>query len=613
MTGRLLIISLLAPMWISASAVTYFSANPRNGKLPANLHTENTGNASPSESVYKNGFTTDGWTVEAVDALSYAFVAPSHSGKGLAMDSRLTTDPFTVDSAEAWLRWSAKSMLPGFPETYCVTVTDISDGSSKIVAEISGEDSKWQTRLVPLTEFAGKEVTVSLICRSVDKYMLAVSEIYAGAFEESEWRIDNKSKRYAAFNEGATATGTVRNIGKPAEGVSIVCRSGDLELTQEISGVWGTDDILDYNFNLPVTLNCTTPYIIGVKDKEGNFTELTSSEVFTSHFVRNLVVDEGTGMWCNNCPNGILLLDNLKEEYGDNIIILSCHGGNDVLTLNDYWSNLKFYAVPYLMLNRNHDSARSDTKNFDKEYNSPTVAEITLPGSIVSGTGCVEVTANTRFAESIDNSDGRYKIGYTVIADIYRPDLLYYQENNLTYPRAAQYYFLPSFIPPTLARFDNVVLSEECAFSGLEGSIPVEVVPMTLYGHSFSIQLPENAFEAENVRVAAYILDTATGLILNAASSLIELSASTPAVQDYPSGNRLSIIMTQGNRCIVNGIDGKQTVTVTVTDPSGRIFDNVTVSADALTEIPLKMPSGLAIISATTSDARATTLKHSLH
>ena len=609
MTGRTLIISLLAPMWITASAAGYFTANPKNGKLPSNLHTENSGAATPSQAVYKNGFTTVGWTVETVDASSYAFVAPSHSGKGLAMNSRLSTDPFTVESGDAWLRWSAKSMLPGFPEAYQVTVTDTANGTSVVVADITEEGFNWETRLISLKEFAGKEVTVTWVCRSIDKYMLAVRDIYAGVFDTDEWQIADSSKRYAAIDKGATATGTIRNIGGDAEGVTIVCRSGDLEMTQEVAGVWGTDITIDYNFELPVTLNETTPYTIGIKDKDGSFTELTAAEVFTSNFVRNLVVDEGTGMWCNNCPNGILILDNLKEEYGDNIIILSCHGGNDVFTLSDYWSNLKFYAVPYMMLNRNHDTARSDAKNFDKEYHTPTLAEIILPETITATGGTAEVAALTRFAEGADNADGRYRIGYTIIADIYSPDSLYYQENNITYPRGEQYYFLSSFIPPTLARFDNVVLSEDYAFTGMEGSIPTDLAPMTDYGYSFSIEIPEKALTAENVRLAAYIIDTASGLIMNGASSPIELSAAVHAISDDPAGNGLSIIMKPGNRCIVNGIDGNKRVTVTVSDPAGRIFD--TVSAEASTEIPLKMPAGLAIVTVRTADGRCTTLKHS--
>lgn len=609
MTVRLLILSLLAPVWVSASAAGYFSAGPSGGKFPNNMHTENTG-ATPAESVYKNGFTAEGWSVQTVDASSYAFVAPSHSASGLAVESRLSTDPFTVESPDARLRWDAKSMLPGFPETYSVIVTDMADGVSVSVAEIDAEDCTWQTRLVSLADFAGKNISVSFVCRSVDKYMLAVRDIYAGILESGEWLISDNSNRYASVAEGAYASGTIRNIGAPMDGVSVVCRSGDLEMTQEISGTVETDSSLDYSFELPVALNECTPYIIGIKDKDGNFTRLTSSDVFTSNFVRNLVVDEGTGMWCNNCPDGILVLDKLKREYGDNIIILSCHTGNDVLALSDYWANLKFYAVPYMMLNRNHDTARGDARNFDKEYHAPTVAEIILPESVSANDGYVSVDATTRFAEGCDNSNGRYKIGYTIVADIYRPVMPFHQENSLTYPRGEQYYFLPSYIPPTLARFDNVALSEEYAFSGLEGSIPASIEAMTDYGYSFGLSLPDNAMDADNVRLVAYILDTESGIIMNAASSPVVGTTAVDQIECSSSDGPISVTVTPDRRLLVRGADNAEMLTITIADAAGRVHDKAVSSVANLPGLSLNFPEGPAIISVRTTDGRLASTKY---
>lgn len=595
---------LMVPVWLSTSATVYFSSGPTSKKFPSDLTTENGNGLAPYEQVYKHGYTADGWTVESVDENSYSFVAPSFSGTDEAQDSWLTTDPFIVESGNSWIRWNAKSVLPGFPETYDVIITETTSRQNVTVAHVEAEDPEWQTRAVSLSDFEGKEITLSFVCRSVNKYMLAVKNIFAGEFDTQEWLIEDRTPRYAAVSEGVSVEGSITNMGAGADGVLIVCRAGDIELTDEIGETWASTESYDFSFDLPVALNEATSYTIGIRAKDGNFTSLTSSSVFTSHFVRNLVVDEGTGMWCNNCPDGILELDKLKSEYGDNIIELSCHV-NDLLALDDYWTNLKFYAVPYMMLNRNHDTEGSTSKNFKKEYEIPTIARITLPANITVDNGTAEVEVISRFAESLDNSDGRYRIGYTVTADIFSPETPeYYQANNLIYARGKQYYILSSAIPCMLARFENVVIHEEFAFSGIEGSLPEKIETDDDYSTSFKIKFPEIADTAERLRVVAYILDTTTGIILNATSS-----PATPAngIDCIYGNNSISLKILPSGKCLIQGVGDNEIINLTVTDSAGRITDNVETTKSHIEGMVLNMPKGVAIVSITTSGGNAVT------
>lgn len=606
MITRYLTSLLMVPVWVSASATVYFSSGPASKKFPADLTTENANGLIPYEQVYKHGYTADGWTVEAVDETSYSFVAPSFSGTSDAQDSWLTTAPFTVGKATSWIRWNAKSVLPGFPEDYDVVVTDTGSQEKVTVTSVVGEYSEWQTRAVSLADFEGKEITVSFVCKSINKYMLAVRNIFAGEFDTPEWIIDDRSPRYVAVSEGATAVGTITNMGADAKEATIVCRVGDLEMTSETRASWETTDTYEFSFDLPVSLDEATAYTIGISDKEGNFTPLTSSSVFASHFARNLVVDEGTGMWCNNCPDGILELDKLKSEYGEQIIELSCHV-NDLLAMDDYWSNLKFYAVPYMMLNRNHDTAGSTSKNFKKEYEIPTIAGITMPLWVINvKNGIAEVTVTSRFAETLDNSDGRYRIGYTVTADIFSPETPeYYQANSLVYSKGKQYYILPSAIPCMLARFENAVIHEKFAFTGIEGSLPVNIEAGEDYSTSFTITFPEIAEKAEKLRVVAYILDTTTGTILNAASLLASTVNSIDCIPDGNGNNSVSLRVLPSGKCLIQGVSDDEIVTITVTDAAGRTTDKVKATKARIEEMVLNMPKGVAIISIMTSTGKA--------
>ncbi|MBD5355869.1 MAG: Omp28-related outer membrane protein [Bacteroides sp.] len=587
---------ILVPMWFSASATTYFSAGPKSARFPDDLTTSNANGLLPVDNMYKHAYTPDGWTIETVDGTTYSFLAPSYSGTENAQESRLTTVPFTVETNKAWLRWNAKSVLPGFPEAYDVVVTVTGNNEPVNVASIEAEDFEWHTRILSLEQFAGKEISVTFVCRSVNKYMLALQNIFAGEFDSHEWVAYDTTPRYASVSEGMAATGSILNVGAEMENAVIMCRVGDEELSYEIGETWATGETRDYNFELPLNLNEVTSYSLGIQDNEGNFTPVVSSDVFASHFVRNLVVDEGTGMWCNNCPEGILELENLKREYGENIIELSCHV-NDVFALDNYWANLQFYAVPYMMLNRNRSTSDTSSKSFTKEYTSSTLAEILLASSVSEERNEVEIEATCHFAEAFDNSDGRYRIGYTLTGDIFSPDNQnYYQQNNLTFNRGKQYYILPSLIPCTLARFDNVVLDEAFAFSGIEGSLPENIEAMADYTTSFKVTLPHLAEQAENVRVVAYVLNTETGEIMNAAASPVNNSNGIGYISDNTIDGNISVKITPDRKCIIHGLANDEKVRITVVDAAGRIFDSVEATSSALEATSLKLPEGIAIV-----------------
>lgn len=599
MISKYLTLLTLAPMWFSASAAAYFSAGPSSDRFPSNLTTANITGVIPVEDCYKHGFTREGWTVEAVESSAYSFVCPTHSETSTGQDSWLTTAPFIVEGNGSWLRWNAKSLLPGFPEAYDVVVVETAINQHTTIYSIDEEDFQWQTRLVSLDDFVGKEITVSFVCRSVNKYMLAVRDIFAGVPESSQWAIDNTPIRYAAVSDGATATGFVTNFGADAEGVSIYCKIGAEETLLPISETWQTGEIREYSFPLPLTLNEATTYSIGIKDSEGNANPLVSSDVFASHFKRTLFVDEGTGMWCNNCPDGILELDRLKREFGDDIVMASCHV-NDPLAMRSYWDELKFYAVPYMMLNRDRQTQGSSSKDFSKAYQTPTTAEILLPSQLTATDGKVNVEATAQFAEELDNNDGRYKIGYTVVADIYSPNAEnYYQQNSISFPRGEQYYILPTEIPASLARFDNAVIDDACAFSGIEGSLPQQINPLTGYSTSFSIELPEFASAAEEVRVVAYVLDIESGIMMNAASSVVSLSNGLGTMNDTAAGN-VSISILPSGECVVTGVDELSEIDITVADAQGRMFDRFAGTPSQAARHTFRYPAGLAIISAHT-------------
>ncbi|MBK8282605.1 MAG: hypothetical protein IPK94_21325 [Saprospiraceae bacterium] len=53
----------------------------------------------------------------------------------------------------------------------------------------------------------------------------------------------------------------------------------------------------------------------------------TGSDPTTNQTTQNVLIEEYTGVRCQNCPAGAQLLEELKTIHGDQLIVLSIHGG----------------------------------------------------------------------------------------------------------------------------------------------------------------------------------------------------------------------------------------------------------------------------------------------
>lgn len=71
----------------------------------------------------------------------------------------------------------------------------------------------------------------------------------------------------------------------------------------------------------------------------GNNTISASLTVRDPEFKRRLVLEEGTGLWCGNCPKGFVGLEMMKEEMPGEVLPVSIHGSDVMSIPNTYAYN----------------------------------------------------------------------------------------------------------------------------------------------------------------------------------------------------------------------------------------------------------------------------------
>ncbi|MBD5283123.1 MAG: hypothetical protein HDS31_00710 [Bacteroides sp.] len=527
-TNALIIFSLLGAATASAQG---FKADFANGKFPAGITVEDCDGFEVPSLCYKNGRTSDGWTVATVGTGTYAAVSPSHSHDEGGQNNRMNIEEVTVEEG-AVISWTARSVFSDFPDTYRIEA--LVEGSEKPVTVFKGRaEEVFTPHAVTLEKYTGKKVRFSFVCTSENGYLLAIKDIFIGVPEKPVLSLVDKTRRFAGNGETVEVTGTVFNSGLETTVEKVVLKVSSKEVASKtINETVKSAESFDFSIDLPVELNKKTKYTVEIIGSDGSVLASASSAAIASHFERNHFVDEGTGVWCNNCPEGMLALQQLKRDYPDQIVIATDHA-NDDLTNSDYWSGLKFFAVPYFMLNRRDDTKYSQTTNFENGLWRPTPVKIDLAKDEEN----VNVTVTT--SEDIDNSNDRYRIGYVITGDFYQTedDAAYMQKNSCNMPRHEAYYFLPNILPAHLSKYHNVNLDGEGYFDGIPNSIPADIAPGEA---TESFVIPCDGLEANevwsNLRINAYVLDTTNGEILNSASIRLDEPAPEPEIPDLPDG-----------------------------------------------------------------------------
>lgn len=520
---------------LTAQADYLFTTQFSSGRVPAIMTATAGEDASEVVTgVYSQGTSDKGWSVVMVsEESSYAAVCASYTGTDKPMQSVLSCPQVTVTGTRPMLRWKARSVYPSFPEAYKVTVLEDGAAEPAVVYSTDEAPGEWTNYAVDLTEWIGKKVTISFTCVSVNKYMLAVDDIYVGDPEDVRYIGKVTSPVYVG-NETATTVvaGTVGNFGKPLASGRLVCRYGDNEESIELPDYWQCGQSFDFEFNLPVTLNGYTDFTIGVCDAADEYTQVLADQVFCSYFPRTLLVDEFTGMWCNNCPKGQIELEKLERQFGKQVITLGVHV-NDIFQNDEYFEAFRIYSVPWLLLNRDPDLQGEGSGSLKKGYAAPTKAKIEITGYKIDGDR-LDVQTRVQWAEDLDNNGDRYRIAYTLTRDIRTSEYIkqIYQENSCRNVKYERFNVLPTTIPSYLTQLDHVVLYGEFSHKGRPYTIPAKLTANQPVEGEFYMLKPAVSdkitwpsvrdFEFKDCRVVAYIVDSTTGVVLNACEQYLD-------------------------------------------------------------------------------------------
>lgn len=310
--------------------------------------------------------------------------------------------------------------------------------------------------------------------------------------------------------------------------------------------------------------------------------------VFSEGFQRQVVIEEAGGSWCQWCPAGMVMLDNIRKDYPENFNCISIHQG-DALDLKAYYPFLARYFsyFPASIINRTeqYDPAMGHSEEYTRDFvksvydrymSYPALGKVGFSFTPTPDGKKIKISAQVEFALDLDR---QYLLSFVLTEDNVGP----YLQTNAYY--TGDYGVMGGWENRDFQSecMYNDVARELLGFPGIDGSLPSSVRKGQKYSYDCTMSL--SRVTGSDWRVVALLTDASTGEIVNSAQVLSD-TYSFSSVRD--------ILNDEGNGHVgIEVVDGTLSVTgasrVAVYSINGELVSSAAVSV---------LPQGLYIVRA---------------
>lgn len=300
--------------------------------------------------------------------------------------------------------------------------------------------------------------------------------------------------------------------------------------------------------------------------------------------IQRIIVEEGTGTWCPNCPRGIVAVHKASEAFPDRFIGIAVHR-QDAMETNSY-AELQFDGYPSSYINHNLKSSIDPSFDAFKTAVNNVSERVPVMGVEANAEytdatkSKISVEALTTFVSEHKGID--YRLSFVLLEDGVKG---YTQANNYAGGSVEMGGFekLPN---PATIDMDHVARMNY-SYNGIEGSIPTDVEADETTRYTTTLDMPSTIQNPDNCDLVVLVLDANTGRIENGVK--VELGKHTTDIYD---AEQLLIpdFSFQGDRLNVDGFSG-----------SVRIF-----TADGVEVSNCNLAPGMYIVKATAGNQTVT-------
>lgn len=489
------------------------------------------------------------------------FVAMSTSRRQYAdipTDNWLITPQLHIASTNAWLRWDARSIHHGLRDGYTVMISTTNLTGFKPLVSVKEESYSWTTHVVSLADYVGKDVYIAICHNSTNRFLLALDNLFVGELDDTSIKGHNTSRHFVGDEGKVNVTGTITNTGRNLSLKEISLDNGKGQTyTMPYASTLATDDTLNYEIEMPVTVGQKYDYTVKAIEADGTEHEVVKDAVACSYYPRTMLIEKFTGLWCNNCPAAEPLLYGIEERFGKEAVIIEVHGYKkslDHMSNDAYISLLNVKNFPTVIYNRDMEAIQNSqwTSNayINYEMGLPTEAMVAAKAEW-TGDGKIKATTTIQFANAIDNRTGKYRVGYLMKEKrIDGTTIQGVQQNNCTVLENEEFSYLPTYIKGYLIDYNNVARGGETdegfaamgGISGIKGNLPSTMEAKHDYVVTTTLDVPSTISDKNNLELVAVLFKSTS--VVNAAAvteidntSTINSHSAQSAIQLHANSN----------------------------------------------------------------------------
>lgn len=324
---------------------------------------------------------------------------------------------------------------------------------------------------------------------------------------------------------------TVRNLGTTAiSSFTLNMNANGTNTPQNFTGLniaSGANYIaaLTNNISLIAGLNTFTATVSNVNGSgaDGDVSDDSKTITFTptTPGADKLVVsEEATGTWCQWCPRGAVMLDNMTKDFAGFFQGIAVHNG-DPMVLSTYDGQLPgVTGYPSALTDRGTADDPSTIRNdFMQRIILTPVAKLKNGATYNSSNGDLDISVSTTFKVA---ASGNYKIACVLVEDSVKGTTGYSQAN--AYAGGANgvmggYETKPNPVPANLMKYDHVARAIAPSFGGVPNAFPASVSANSTYAHNFKFNI--SAWRKNKIHIIGLLL-APDGKIENASTSTID-------------------------------------------------------------------------------------------
>lgn len=279
---------------------------------------------------------------------------------------------------------------------------------------------------------------------------------------------------------------------------------------------------------------------------------------------KRVLMEEATGLYCGNCPRGIVSINTMHEEYPDNFIAIARHNytGTPSELLCPSYEYADWGVYPHAAVDRRVDFDPDPTTT--RQYvnailnNIQVVAGIDAKANFVAGDySHINVNADVQFTKDFTNCN--FALALAIIEDnVTKADGSLYAQNN-AYAGGSRgtmggWESKGSMVSIVL---NHVARAGYGVKSGIDNSIPSgDVNSNTIYNYNTVISVPSNVRDRNNIKVVAFLINRGDGGYVENAIEVPVLEAGETSIADITSTPAPDLSLHNGS-IVADGFNGK--------------------------------------------------------